>query len=95
METHYEHIVLNEDRVPSIVGTTMKVVELVVEQQAYGWGPEESHFQHPSDARTDPLGARVRSSRGARPRYPTASRTGHRVAPCGVSFAVVRRGWYR
>jgi len=31
METRYEHIVLNEDHVPSIIGTTMKVVELVVE----------------------------------------------------------------
>ena len=25
----------------------MKVVELVVEQRAYGWSPEELHFQHP------------------------------------------------
>lgn len=47
METRYEHISLNEDRVPGIAGTTMKVVELVVEQQAYGWSPEELHFQHP------------------------------------------------
>ncbi len=47
METRYEHIVLNEDHVPSITGTTMKIVELVVEQQAYGWSPEELHFQHP------------------------------------------------
>ncbi len=47
METRYEHITLNEDHVPSIAGTTMKVVELVVEQQAYGWSPEELHFQHP------------------------------------------------
>ncbi len=47
METRYEHIVLNEDDVPSIVGTTMKVVDLGVEQQAYGWSPEELHFQHP------------------------------------------------
>lgn len=46
METRYEHIVLNEDHVPSIAGTTMKVVELVVEQQAYVWSPEELHFQH-------------------------------------------------
>ncbi|CAN5884520.1 hypothetical protein BH18ACT11_BH18ACT11_10650 [soil metagenome] len=34
METRYEHTTLNEDRVPGIVDTTMKVVELVVEQQA-------------------------------------------------------------
>jgi uncharacterized protein (DUF433 family) len=47
VETRYEHITLNEDRVPEIAGTTMKVVELVVEQQAYGWSPEELHFQHP------------------------------------------------
>ena len=47
METRYEHIVLNKDDVPSIAGTTTKVVELVVEQQAYGWSPEELHFQHP------------------------------------------------
>ncbi len=47
METRYEHITVNEDHVPSIVGTTMKVVELVVEQQAYGWSPEELHFQYP------------------------------------------------
>lgn len=47
METRYEHVALNEDRVPSITGTTMKVVELAVEQQAYGWSPEELHFQHP------------------------------------------------
>ncbi|MBF0328235.1 MAG: DUF433 domain-containing protein [Nitrospirae bacterium] len=25
----------------------MKVVELVVEKIAYGWSPEELHFQHP------------------------------------------------
>jgi uncharacterized protein (DUF433 family) len=47
METRYEHITLNQDRVPHIAGTTMKVVELVVEQRAYGWSPEELHFQHP------------------------------------------------
>jgi uncharacterized protein (DUF433 family) len=47
METRYEHIALNEDRVPIIADTMMKVVELVVEQQAYGWSPEELHFQHP------------------------------------------------
>lgn len=46
METRYEHIELNEDHIPTISGTRMKVVELVVEQQAYGWSPEELHFQH-------------------------------------------------
>jgi hypothetical protein len=31
METGYEHITLNEERVPSIAGMTMKVVERVEE----------------------------------------------------------------
>lgn len=47
MESRYEHITLSEDHVPEITGTTMKIVELVVEQQAYGWSPEDLHFQHP------------------------------------------------
>jgi uncharacterized protein (DUF433 family) len=47
-ETRYEHIALNEDRVPVIAGTTMKVVELILDHLAYGWSPEELRFQHPS-----------------------------------------------
>jgi uncharacterized protein (DUF433 family) len=47
LETRYEHIVLDEAGVPLIAGTTMKVIELVLEQGAYGWSPEELHFQHP------------------------------------------------
>lgn len=45
--TKYEHITLNEHGVPIITGTTMKVVELMAEKIAYGWSPEELHFQHP------------------------------------------------
>ena len=47
VETRYEHIVLEDGRVPLIAGTTMKVVELVTAQQAYGWSPEELAFQFP------------------------------------------------
>jgi uncharacterized protein (DUF433 family) len=46
-ETRYEHILLNEAQVPIIAGTTMKVIELVLDHLAYGWSPEELHFQHP------------------------------------------------
>lgn len=46
-ETRYEHIILDDNNVPMIAGTTMKVVELVLDSQAYGWSPEELHFQHP------------------------------------------------
>lgn len=45
--TPYEHIILDDHDIPFISGTTMKVIELVVEQHAYGWSPEELHFQHP------------------------------------------------
>lgn len=47
VETPYEHIVLDETQVPIISGTTMKVIELVLDSKAYGWSPEELHFQHP------------------------------------------------
>lgn len=47
VETRYEHIVLDDAGVPRIAGTTMKVLELVLERSAYGWSPEELHFQHP------------------------------------------------
>lgn len=47
VETRYEHIQLNEAGVPIIAGTTMKVIELVLDHKAYGWSPEELHFQHP------------------------------------------------
>ncbi len=45
--TGYDHIILNEDSVPMVQGTTMKVVELVVEKISYGWSPEELTLQHP------------------------------------------------
>ena len=38
---------MNEEGIPIIAGTTMKVVEIVLEKTAYGWSPEEPHFQHP------------------------------------------------
>ncbi len=47
LETKYEHIVIDENAIPIIAGTTIKVVELVTESTAYGWSPEELHFQHP------------------------------------------------
>jgi len=47
VETRYEYVVLAEDDVPVIAGTNLKVAELVLEKMAYGWSPEELHFQHP------------------------------------------------
>ncbi|MBC6480635.1 MAG: DUF433 domain-containing protein [Hormoscilla sp. GM7CHS1pb] len=45
--TEYKHIQLDAKGIPLIGGTTMKVVELVMAHMAYGWGPEELHYQHP------------------------------------------------
>lgn len=47
IDTRYEHIVLNENNVPMIAGTTMKVQELVAERLAWGWSPEELFLNHP------------------------------------------------
>jgi uncharacterized protein (DUF433 family) len=43
----YPHVAVDAAGVPFLAGTTIKVVELVMAQQAYGWSPEELHFQHP------------------------------------------------
>lgn len=43
----YPHIVLDAREQPTIEGTSLKVVELVLEKAAYGWSPEELQFQHP------------------------------------------------
>ena len=47
VETRYEHIGLNKAKVPVILGSTMKVIELALAHLAYGWSPEELHFQFP------------------------------------------------
>jgi uncharacterized protein (DUF433 family) len=46
-KTEYKHIILNENQIPIIEGTTLKVVEIIMAKTAYGWSPEEIHFQHP------------------------------------------------
>jgi uncharacterized protein (DUF433 family) len=46
-KTGYRHIALDAAGVPHIAGTTMKLVELVLDHIAYGWSAEELHLQHP------------------------------------------------
>ncbi len=45
--TAYEHLTFNEKGVAIIEHTRMKVTQLVSEVMAYGWSPQELHFQHP------------------------------------------------
>ncbi|MFQ5779946.1 MAG: DUF433 domain-containing protein [Nitrospiria bacterium] len=47
VETGYPYILLDEKREAIIQGTSLKVIELVVEKLAYGWSSEEIHLQHP------------------------------------------------
>lgn len=40
-------IEVDDQCVAWIVGANTKVAEVIVEKIAYGWSPEEMHFQHP------------------------------------------------
>lgn len=42
------HIELDEAGVAWISGANIKVIEVVLDKLAYGWSPEEIHFQHSS-----------------------------------------------
>lgn len=41
-------IELDDRGVAWIAGTKVKVTEVVLDKIAYGWSPEEIHFQHPN-----------------------------------------------
>jgi uncharacterized protein (DUF433 family) len=45
--TTYEHIALDNNGIPIVTGTNTKVIEIVLDKIAYGWSPEEIHYQHP------------------------------------------------
>jgi uncharacterized protein (DUF433 family)/antitoxin component of MazEF toxin-antitoxin module len=40
-------VLLDDRNVPMIAGTTLKVIQLVIEHLTYGWSPEELKYQHP------------------------------------------------
>src|SRR2546427_1402099 len=39
---------IDDQGVAWITGANTKVIEVVLDKLAYGWSPEEIHFQHPS-----------------------------------------------
>lgn len=41
------HVHADEQGVAWIDDTNVKVIEVVLDRLAYGWSPEEIHFQHP------------------------------------------------
>ena len=41
------HIEIDESGVAWIAGANTKVLEVALDKIAYGWSPEEIHFQHP------------------------------------------------
>lgn len=44
----HSHIVIDRHGCPWIDDTNVKVVEVVRDHLAYGWSPEEIHWQHPN-----------------------------------------------
>lgn len=48
LELKYEHIVVGDDNIARISGTTLQVAQLIEEHHAFGWSAEELRFQHPS-----------------------------------------------
>ena len=40
-------IEIDEQGVAWLTGTKIKVIEVALDKLAYGWSPEEIHFQHP------------------------------------------------
>jgi uncharacterized protein (DUF433 family) len=42
------HVRVDDDGVAWVDDTRVKVVEVVMDQLAHGWSPEEIHFQHPN-----------------------------------------------
>src|SRR5882762_11730701 len=47
MKAVASHIEIDDQGVAWIAGANTKVVEVVLDKMAYGWSPEEMHFQHP------------------------------------------------
>jgi uncharacterized protein (DUF433 family) len=46
-KTATAHIRLDERGAAWVDDTNVKVIEVVLDKLAYGWSPEEIHFQHP------------------------------------------------
>jgi len=44
--TEYKYIAMDENQVPYIAGTTMKVIELVAAHIAFGWSPAELQLRN-------------------------------------------------
>lgn len=47
VESGYKHLSVDDNGAVVIDGTSMRVIDLVAQHRAYGWSPEELHFQHP------------------------------------------------
>jgi uncharacterized protein (DUF433 family) len=47
ISTEYKYIQMNDNKIPVIADTTMKVTELITSVKAYGWSPEELQVNYP------------------------------------------------
>ena len=48
MKAVASQIDIDDQGVAWITGANTKVIEVVLDKLAYGWSPEEMHFQHPN-----------------------------------------------
>ena len=47
MKSVASQVEIDDQGVTWITGANTKVIEVVLDKLAYGWSPEEMHFQHP------------------------------------------------
>lgn len=47
MKSTASQIEIDDQGVAWITGANTKVIEVILDKLAYGWSPEEMHFQHP------------------------------------------------
>lgn len=74
----HPHIRLDARGVAWIDDANVKVIEVVLDRLAYGWSPEEIHFQHPHlrlPRSMPPSRSTTTTSRRLTPRSPTTSST--------------------
>jgi uncharacterized protein (DUF433 family) len=47
-DINYQYISFDKLNNAIVSGTNIKVKDIIVQKLAYGWSPEEIHFQHPT-----------------------------------------------
>ena len=98
----YPNIDRDAQGAPIVVGTTMKVVEIVMAKRAHGWSPEELCFQFPHLSMADVHAALAYSwdhereldeDIERRTRHAEESRRQSTTSPLTQRLAALKRRW--